>query len=79
MLGLGQLAIPCVLSVICARVLKAPEISLLQLLEVIFGILLAWLGAHEVPTNSVLIGGAVVISALVVNELIGWKNRGIKT
>ena len=78
-LGLGQLAIPCVLSVICARVLKAPEISLLQLLEVIFGILLAWLGAHEVPTNSVLIGGAVVISALVVNELIGWKNRGIKT
>jgi len=78
-LGLGQLAIPCVLSVICARVLKAPEISLLQLLEVIFGILLAWLGAHEVPTNSVLIGGAVVISALVVNELIGWKNRGMKT
>ncbi len=78
-LGLGQLAIPCVLSVICARVLKAPEISLLQLLEVIFGILLAWLGAHEVPTNSVLIGGAVVISALVVNELIGWKNRGLKT
>jgi drug/metabolite transporter (DMT)-like permease len=77
-LGLGQLAIPCVLSVICARVLKAPEISLLQLLEVIFGILLAWLGAHEVPSESVLIGGAVVISALVVNELIGWKSRGIR-
>ena len=74
-LGLGQLAIPCVLSVLCARVLKAPEISLLQLLEVIFGILLAWLGAHEVPRDSVLIGGAVVISALVVNELIGWRGR----
>ena len=74
-LGFGQLAIPCVLSVLCARVLKAPEISLLQLLEVIFGILLAWLGAHEVPRDSVLIGGAVVISALVVNELIGWRSR----
>ena len=74
-LGLGQLAIPCVLSVLCARVLKAPEISLLQLLEVIFGILLAWLGAHEVPRDSVLIGGVVVISALVVNELIGWRGR----
>jgi drug/metabolite transporter (DMT)-like permease len=74
-LGLGQLAIPCVLSVICAQVLKAPEISLLQLLEVIFGILLAWVGAHEVPSDSVLIGGAVVMGALVVNELIGWRNR----
>ena len=75
-LGLGQLAIPCVLSVICARVLKAPEISLLALLEVIFGILLAWVGANEVPSASVLTGGAVVIGALVVNELIGWRNRG---
>ena len=45
-LGLGQLAIPCVLSVMCARVLKAPEVSLLALLEVPFGILLAWLGAN---------------------------------
>lgn len=74
-LGLGQLAIPCVLSVLCARVLKAPEISLLALLEVIFGILLAWFGADEVPSNSVLIGGSVVIGALVINELIGWRNR----
>ena len=77
-LGLGQLAIPCVLSVICARVLKAPEISLLALLEVIFGILLAWVGAHEVPSASVLIGGGVVIGALVINELIGWRSRHVE-
>ncbi|MDO8250998.1 MAG: DMT family transporter [Rhodoferax sp.] len=74
-LGLGQLAIPCVLSVICARILKAPEISLLALLEVIFGILLAWVGANEVPAASVLIGGVVVIGALVINEFIGWRYR----
>jgi len=74
-LGLFQLAIPCVLSVLCARVLKAPEMSLLALLEVIFGILLAWLGANEVPSQSVLIGGTVVIGALVANELIGWRMR----
>jgi hypothetical protein len=30
-------------------VLKAPEVALLGLLEVIFGILLAWVGAGEVP------------------------------
>jgi len=75
LLGLVQLAIPCALSVVCARVLKAPEIALLALLEVIFGILLAWIGADEVPTQTVLAGGALVIGALVMNELVGWKQR----
>jgi len=70
-----QLAIPCALSVVCARVLKAPEIALLALLEIIFGILLAWVGADEVPTRAVLMGGALVIGALVVNELVGWRQR----
>jgi drug/metabolite transporter (DMT)-like permease len=75
LLGLVQLAIPCALSVMCARVLKAPEIALLALLEIIFGILLAWLGADEVPTQAVLTGGALVIGALVVNEVVGWRQR----
>lgn len=74
-LGVFQLAIPCVLSVLCAGILKAPEVSLLGLLEVIFGILLAWVGAGEVPGPSVLTGGALVVGALVVNELIGWRQR----
>ncbi|MEO7393228.1 MAG: DMT family transporter [Ramlibacter sp.] len=74
-LGLVQLAIPCALSVVCARVLKAPEIALLALLEVIFGILLAWVGADEVPSQTVLAGGALVIGALVANELVSWRLR----
>ena len=74
-LGLGQLAIPCVLSVICARVLKAPEIALLALLEVVFGIALAWAGAGETPQTSVLLGGSLVIGALVVNEWLGLLQR----
>jgi drug/metabolite transporter (DMT)-like permease len=74
-LGLVQLAIPCALAVVCARVLKAPEIALLALLEVIFGIVLAWLGADEIPSQTVLAGGALVIGALVLNELAGWRHR----
>ena len=66
---------PCALSVMCARVLKAPEIALLALLEVIFGILLAWVGANEVPSQTVLAGGALVMGALVVNELVSWRVR----
>jgi drug/metabolite transporter (DMT)-like permease len=74
-LGLVQLAIPCALAVVCARVLKAPEIALLALLEVIFGIVLAWVGADEIPSQTVLAGGALVIGALVLNELAGWRQR----
>ena len=74
-LGLFQLAIPCVLSLRCARVLTAPEMALLALLEVIFGIALAWLGAGEVPAASVLGGGVLVIGALVANEWLGVRER----
>ena len=75
LLGLGQLAIPCVLSVWCATVLKAPEMALLAMLEVIFGTLLAWFGANEVPSNRVLYGGTLVVAALVINALMGWTQK----
>ncbi len=74
-LGLVQLAIPSTLAVVCTKSLKAPEIALLGLLEIIFGILLAWLGANEVPAPNVLSGGLLVIGALVANELLGWHQR----
>lgn len=74
-LGVFQLAIPSMLSMVCARTLKAPEVALLALLEVIFGIALAWLGAGEVPAPSVLAGGSLVVGALVANEWLGWRRR----
>lgn len=74
-LGLAQLAIPCTLAVLCARSLKAPEISLLALLEILFGILLAWALVDEVPSSAVLVGGSVVMFALVINELLAWRGR----
>ena len=74
-LGLVQLAIPCSLAVVCARYLTAPEISLLALLEIIFGILLAWWGAGEVPAKSALLGGSLVIGALVFNEWLSLQER----
>ncbi len=74
-LGVVQLAVPCVLAVRCGRVLKAPEMALLGLLEVVFGILLAWLGAGEEPSAAVLTGGVLVIGALVFNEVLGFKEQ----
>lgn len=75
LLGVVQLAIPCLLAVVVARSLPAPEISLLGLLEVIFGVLWAWLGANEAPSASVLAGGALVLAALAGNELLALRER----
>lgn len=74
-LGVFQLAIPCLLAVVLTRVLPAPEMALLGLLEVIFGVLLAWVGAGEAPGANALAGGALVIGALVANELFGLRGR----
>jgi drug/metabolite transporter (DMT)-like permease len=76
-LGLFQLAIPCALSVVCARALKAPEVSLLALLEIVFGIALAWWGADEAPQASVLLGGSLVLGALLLNEWLGWRQTHV--
>jgi drug/metabolite transporter (DMT)-like permease len=74
-LGVFQLAIPCLLLVRLTRELASPEIALLGLLEVLFGVLWAWVGAGEAPGSSALVGGALVVGALVANELLGLRGR----
>ena len=73
MLGVLQLAVPCLMSVAAARHLSAPEASLLALLEVVFGVLWAWLGADESPSRDVLVGGALVLGALAGNEALALR------
>jgi drug/metabolite transporter (DMT)-like permease len=73
LLGVVQLAIPCLLAVRVARVLSAPEISLLGLLEVVFGVLWVWLGTDEAPSAAVLGGGALVLGALAANEALALR------
>jgi len=75
LLGVVQLAVPCLLVVTLARVLPAPEVALLALLEVIFGVAWAWLWAGETPSASVLAGGALVLAALVGNEALAMRRR----
>ena len=74
-LGTFQLAIPCVLAVRMARALPAPEISLLALLEIVFGIAWVWLGTSERPSAQVLMGGSLVLATLAINEVLGMRRR----
>jgi drug/metabolite transporter (DMT)-like permease len=69
-LGIFQPGLPCMLLVLASRRLLAPEISLIALLEVLLGPLWAWLGAGEVPARATLTGGAIVLGALVLNEML---------
>jgi len=69
LLGTTQLALPCVLLVSLTRHLSATEISLLALLELIFGIVWVWWLAGEVPSTRTLGGGALVLVALILNEI----------
>jgi drug/metabolite transporter (DMT)-like permease len=74
-LGFFQLGLPCMLMVVAARHLSAPEISLLALLEVVLGPLWAWLGAGEVPAAATVTGGLLVLGALVANELATLRRQ----
>jgi drug/metabolite transporter (DMT)-like permease len=68
-LGCLQLGLPCMLMVRASPHLSAPEIALLAQLEVVLGPLWAWLGAGEAPAAATLAGGALVLCALLLNEL----------
>lgn len=69
LLGAFQLSLPCLLVVRVSRELSAPEISLLSLLEVIFGVTWAWLWAGEHLSTNTMVGGSLVLGALIANEV----------
>ncbi len=73
-LGVFQLAVPCLLVVRLTRELPAAEIALLGLMEVLLGVLWAWLLAGEEPSPAALLGGVMVLAALIGNELLdAWR------
>ena len=74
-MGVVQLGVGVLLMIMAAPHLAAAEIGLLALLETIFGTFSTWLVVGERPGAMALAGGAVVIVALVINELFGLRTR----
>jgi drug/metabolite transporter (DMT)-like permease len=70
LLGVFQLAIPCLLAVRIARELPSHEIALLGQAETLLGVLWAWAFAGEHPGSAALIGGSLVLVALIANEAL---------
>jgi len=74
-MGWLQLGAGCVLMTIAARHLTAGEVGLFALLETTLGPVWVWLGIGERPSNVALVGGIIVIGALLANGLLGMHHR----
>jgi drug/metabolite transporter (DMT)-like permease len=78
-MGWVQLGTGCLLMTIATRHLSAAEVGLLALLETTFGPIWVWLGIGERPTAIALVGGLIVIGALLGNGLLDMRNRSVST
>ena len=74
-LGVFQLGVPCLLAMRIIHHLKAAEVALLSLLEIVFGVALTWLFGGETPTSATLVGGSILLAALVVHEARGLRRH----
>ena len=72
-MGIVQLGVGLLLMMVAVRYLASAEIGLLSILEIIFGTLSVWVLIGERPTEAALIGGAIVIGALVANHIAGLR------
>jgi drug/metabolite transporter (DMT)-like permease len=65
-LGIGQIGLGFALLTVGARLIPAAQVGLITLLEVVLGPLWVWLALHERPSTLTLVGGAIVIVAIVL-------------
>ncbi|MGH8866086.1 MAG: EamA family transporter, partial [Burkholderiales bacterium] len=72
-MGIVQLGAGLLLMMVAVRYLASAEIGLLSILEIIFGTLSVWVLIGERPSQTALIGGAIVIGALAANQLAGLR------
>jgi drug/metabolite transporter (DMT)-like permease len=72
-MGIVQLAVGLLLMLAAVRYLASAEIGLLSILEIVFGTLSVWVVIGERPSQTALIGGAMVVGALLMNEIAGLR------
>jgi drug/metabolite transporter (DMT)-like permease len=65
-LGIGQIGLGFALLTVGARLIPAAQVGLITLLEVVLGPHWVWLALDERPSTLTLVGGAIVIVAIVI-------------
>ena len=74
-LGVGQIGLGLAFLTIGARLIPPAQVALISLLEVVLGPLWVWLAYGERPSAATLAGGAIVVSAVVV-QAVGTVPEG---
>ncbi len=65
-LGVGQMGLSLALFTVAARLLPPAEVALIALIEVVLSPLWVWLAYAERPARATLVGGAIVLVAVVI-------------
>ena len=65
-LGVGQIGLGLMFLTIGARLIPAAEVALITLLEIVLAPLWVWLTISETPATATLVGGVVLIAAVVL-------------
>ena len=63
--------------IVASRYILAAEATLFMLLEFALGPIWVWLFVNEVPSQWTLLGGAFVITAIVVRSLLELRQQGL--
>ena len=66
-----------VLMTIAARRIPAAEVAIITLLQIVLGPLLVWLAYREQPSVGALVGGAVIMAAVVVQAAGDLRRRHV--
>jgi drug/metabolite transporter (DMT)-like permease len=68
-LGITQIGLGLIFLSIGARLIPAAEVALITLLEIVLGPLWVWLALGERPGTTTLVGGAIVLGAVVIQTI----------
>ena len=57
----------------CSSDLAAAELTLFMLLEFALGPVWVWLFVNEIPSRWTLLGGSLVVAAVITRALVEWR------
>ena len=77
--GAGQIGLGLILLTVGARLIPAAQIALISLLEVVLAPLWVWLADGERPSTATVVGGAIVVAAVILQARDPTPPRGVPT
>jgi drug/metabolite transporter (DMT)-like permease len=78
LLGVGQIGLGLLFLVTGARLIPAAEVALITLLEIVLAPLWVWISISEKPAAATLLGGAVVVGAVVLQATGGGSSGKVE-